>query len=431
MKTVKAFSSPTQKTKNDGMNIDNITASKNMKHRSTKTKMLRILKHIASHPFALPFVKQQKTRFNLTTKTLDDVIEQVNNSKYDYTQQVVDDIIKILSNASSPKDTSSNISTKDIATMSKELKEKFLDKYEKEFISPDNLYKKFSNIKDPKIICVKIPNSTYTITVNNIANNTSEQNQQEEKTPHIRFHKLFPSRDHNFKKENSEHLYIAGYQFHKMTSNPPYRNVPLRRIPDVEDAIDTITYIENEALIKTYESQRKTFQYQGKVNRQGLVNEMLLFHGTSWSCVHQIATNNFDIEAIPKQITTNNQTRKKSMLFGKGVYFSEMPALSLIYGDGLILCKVLPGLCENMKIQNKTESPINTPYDSRVITTPTGTSIIHVIKRTSQILPYCVISLKQKSLIQEFTKPVNLSNNKKHQSVQTTTSENGKFSNQT
>ena len=422
MKTVKGFNSPTQKTKHDWMNRDNIANSKNMKHRSTKTKMLRILQHIVNHPFALPFVKQQKTRFNLTTKTLDDVVEQVNNSKYEYTQQVVDDTIKILSSMSSPKNTSSNISTKYIATMSKELKEKFLNKYEQELISPDNLYENSSKSENSEVICVKIPNSTYTITVNNIANNTSEQKWQEEKNPRIRFHKLFPSRDHNFKGENSEHLYIAGYQFHKMTSNPPYRNVPLRRIPDVENAIDTITYIENETLMKTYENQRKTFQYQGKVNKQGLVNEMLLFHGTSWSCVHQIATNNFDIEAIPKQLTTNNQTRKKSMLFGKGVYFSEIPALSLIYGDGLILCKVLPGLCENIKMQNKTGTPINAPYDSRVITTPAGTSIIHVIKRTSQILPYCVISLKQKSLIQEFSKPVNSLNSKKHQSVQTTTS---------
>ena len=35
------------------------------------------------------------------------------------------------------------------------------------------------------------------------------------------------------------------------------------------------------------------------------------------------------------------------MVFGRGIYFSEVPTVSLIYGNTLILCRVVLGACQN------------------------------------------------------------------------------------
>ena len=141
-----------------------------------------------------------------------------------------------------------------------------------------------------------------------------------------------------------------------MMSDLPYNTVPLRKIPNVSNAIQSITYVENENLQREYENQKLTFKYQGKVDRSGNVEELLLFHGTTWSCVKEIINNNFDTNAVPQQLTTSNKQRAKSMFFGKGVYLSAIPALSLIYGNALILCKVLPGLSEMLSLP-RTQPP--------------------------------------------------------------------------
>ena len=58
----------------------------------------------------------------------------------------------------------------------------------------------------------------------------------------------------------------------------------------------------------------------------------LLFHGTSWESLNKIAENNFSVDHLPLE-------RGKVMLFGRGVYLSELPGVSLMYGDNLLLCK--------------------------------------------------------------------------------------------
>ena len=115
-----------------------------------------------------------------------------------------------------------------------------------------------------------------------------------------------------------------------MMSDLPKNSTPLRKIPNVGDAIETIIYIQNKQLEQTYENQRTSFEFQGKVNKAGMVDELLLFHGTTNSCIQDIVKNNFNIEALPQQLTMSNQPRKKSMIFGKGIYFSPIPELSLL-----------------------------------------------------------------------------------------------------
>merc|ERR1712004_451029 len=106
------------------------------------------------------------------------------------------------------------------------------------------------------------------------------------------------------------------------------------------------------------------------------------------------------------QQTNKNDVRDKKMMFGRGVYFSELPAVSLMYGNGLILCRVLLGNCQEYRPVASGEQPdIPRGFDSRQVITKDGSSVIHVVKETSQILPYCVIQLKNDSISSNYRKP--------------------------
>jgi len=223
--------------------------------------------------------------------------------------------------------------------------------------------------------------------------------------PKYRVYKFFPSRQHDFATEKVHHSYIAGYQFHKMITKSTSAPIAMRTILNMSDAIESITYIENDALNSIYEQQRELFQQQGKVNENGKVDEMLLFHGTAVSSLDSILSSNFMVDAMPVQQNTANETRKKTMMFGRGVYFSEMPSVSLMYGNGLVLCKVMLGSCEVFKPQGSTPADIPDQFDSREIQAVDKQGVIHVVKNPAQILPYCVIQLKNQSLSSQFVKP--------------------------
>lgn len=93
------------------------------------------------------------------------------------------------------------------------------------------------------------------------------------------------------------------------------------------------------------------------------------------------------------------------MMFGRGVYFSELPAISLMYGNGLLLCKVMPGKSEIFKPQSVPPPDISLEYDSREVQANDSQGVIHVVKSPTQILPYCVIQLKKQSLTSQYMKP--------------------------
>ena len=97
-----------------------------------------------------------------------------------------------------------------------------------------------------------------------------------------------------------------------MMSDLPKNSTPLRKIPNVGETIETIIYIENKQQEQTYEDQRTSFKFQKKVNKTGIVDELLLFHGTTNSCIQDIIKNNFKVEALPQQLTmSNNQERNQ------------------------------------------------------------------------------------------------------------------------
>ena len=221
-------------------------------------------------------------------------------------------------------------------------------------------------------------------------------------------YRFFPSASHQHELEEEEHMVhksIAGYQFHKMISkwSEPASSipVPLRTVSNPSDAIAHIDYIKNSKLEKIYEAQKERFLLENKD-----VKEVLLFHGTSASCVESILKTNFQIDHMPVQQTSQNDVRDKKMMFGKGVYFSELPAVSLMYGNGLILCKVLLGNCQDYRPVASGEQPdIPEGFDSRQVITKDGSSVIHVARNTSQILPYCVIQLKNDAISSDYRKP--------------------------
>ena len=87
--------------------------------------------------------------------------------------------------------------------------------------------------------------------------------------------------------------------------------------------------------------------------------------------------------------------RRKLNLYGKGIYLSQIPEVSLNYGDALIVCKVLLG--ESIKTTSSSKTSrydIPAGFHSKII----DDGKIIVIKKVCQILPYSIIILEgQKS----------------------------------
>ena len=155
-------------------------------------------------------------------------------------------------------------------------------------------------------------------------------------------------------------------------------------------------YIRNPLLERAYKAERIRLQSCGKK-----VAETLLFHGTGAANVDSILKSNF---SLARDCDSSKENRR---IFGEGIYFSEMPAVSLMYGNNLLLCKVVLGDCESfLPLSETTKQPdIPEQFDSRKVLADDGSGVIHVVKRPSQVLPYCVINLKNESLSSDFRKP--------------------------
>ena len=100
-------------------------------------------------------------------------------------------------------------------------------------------------------------------------------------------------------------------------------------------------YIQNAKLEEGFLARKEKFEVEGKGKE-----EVLLWHGTDPSALDPILRDNFDIESAPVQPELG-AGRKKKMQFGRGIYFSEVPTVSLMYGNTLVLCRVVLGACQN------------------------------------------------------------------------------------
>ena len=104
---------------------------------------------------------------------------------------------------------------------------------------------------------------------------------------------------------------------------------PIKRIQNPSNALETVEYVNNPKLVENFENQRQEFKNEGKIDENGNMKECFLFHGAANESINNIIENNCSVPKNPK-----------AAFFGKGVIFSELPEVSLMYGDCLILCKV-------------------------------------------------------------------------------------------
>ena len=233
-----------------------------------------------------------------------------------------------------------------------------------------------------------------------IVRKINEENENKKPGAVYKRFRFFPSQQLEPEGEGAVHQYLAGLHFYRMLAKGAQPGaiipVPLRKVANPQDAIFSIDYIKNPTLEEAFAKQKKIFEEEGKTS-----TEMLLFHGTAVANVDSILRENFSLE-----LSSAEQGKEKSRVFGEGVYFSEMPAVSLMYGNGLILCKVLLGSCEIFNPKPESKQPeIPEDFDSREVKASEGSSVIHVVRKPSQVLPYCVIQLKNGALSSEYYKP--------------------------
>eukprot|EP00092_Neocalanus_flemingeri_P054448 GFUD01064117.1.p1 GENE.GFUD01064117.1~~GFUD01064117.1.p1 ORF type:complete len:696 (+),score=180.27 GFUD01064117.1:93-2180(+) len=410
----------------------------NMKNKEVKNKVFEIVTILSNSIFATPFIKMVNDLVDdENLQYFDDVLQNIEEYKYESSQQVFDDLDDILNrNVDSRKEANllllgnngigmrkMNYYHEDVQVMATQMRKKIqkiqealfrqegeYEQIEKnqniEIIQPqkdtDQIYKQLHS-RFPSVPAVILMTKALDISLSKSIDFDCVEKELEETNkrfqPKFQSYKFYPSRQHDFNKDKVIHSYIAGYQFHKMITKLSNAPVPMRTILNMSDAIESITYIENKELTETYEKEKDLFKKQGKVE------EMLLFHGTAVASLDSILTSNFIVDALPQQLNTQNEQRKKTMMFGRGVYFSELPAISLMYGNGLLLCKVLPGNCEILKPQGAPPSEISEEFDSREVQSNSSQGVIHVVKSPAQIMPYCVIQLKKQSLSSHYTKP--------------------------
>merc|ERR1711997_512871 len=138
------------------------------------------------------------------------------------------------------------------------------------------------------------------------------------------------------------HYIIACKEFYQNINRTGSNALP-RKVTDRHwDSVKSIVYIRNEKISQDFENQKTKFQQEAKVNEHGLVQERFLFHGSAMENINIIIEKNFAVDVLPR----DSERREKSMLFGVGAYLSPLPGVSMMYGDGLLLCKVLLGKSE-------------------------------------------------------------------------------------
>ena len=141
--------------------------------------------------------------------------------------------------------------------------------------------------------------------------------------------------------------------------------------------IPSINIVINKNLEAKFEATRRKFQNQGIPDR-----EVLAYHGTSKANISNVLQTNLQVGYVQRQA------------YGRGNYFSEFPAVSLGYGDGLLLCRIPPG----KEYVNSSRCNIPQGYNSKKIVTtqPTAAAVnasgdMIIIENSDQILPFFVI----------------------------------------
>ena len=202
---------------------------------------------------------------------------------------------------------------------------------------------------------------------------------------------FLPSQEEKLQEPEHLHYFKASKLFYQNLMKIKNPALPRKIINEPWNALNSVVYIRNPQLETLFEAMKSKFKSEGKVNAFGDVEETLLFHGTSNENLNQIVENNFSLEHLPAE-------RGKLMFFGRGMYFSQLPGVSLMYGTGLLLCKVILGKCERYFPNGSIPPEIPEACDSRVIIRD-GEEIVTVVRQPDQILPYCILHIKQDRIV--------------------------------
>jgi len=201
--------------------------------------------------------------------------------------------------------------------------------------------------------------------------------------------------------------FIASKTFHQNVDKGSNTELPRKKIKNHWDALESIVHLRNPEIEEEFEEQRQIFENEGKVDKYGNVPEYLLFHGTTNESINKIAETNFLLDHLPK-------TRGKLMLFGTGTYFSELPGVSLMYGECLLLCKVLLGKIQRYHPNGQPPPEIPEGFDSRIVVRD-GLDVVTVVKKPSQILPFCIVNIKRERIEQSGPIPTAAKNEAKQE----------------
>ncbi|XP_013775656.1 uncharacterized protein LOC106460493 [Limulus polyphemus] len=189
----------------------------------------------------------------------------------------------------------------------------------------------------------------------------------------IEHHNIKPKRNIDFNDPLDIHFRIAESQFLRLLIN--YTDINKYKILSVD-------YYITRSLVQAFNQEKKNMQ-----KKYGCAEEILAFHGTPSNNVKEIVKNNFKLEKLGAN--TGNMGA-----YGAGIYFSEFPTVSLFYGKGLLLCKVLLG--KSYKCDNTMAgAPLQLGYDSHINQTDEdGRGKVIVVFNPNQILPCYVINFE-------------------------------------
>jgi len=180
----------------------------------------------------------------------------------------------------------------------------------------------------------------------------------------VRKFKMFPRNDLDF-TDPLQILYLAAEAtFLRMVDKSGQGRTIGRK------TIKSIEYVENESIRASFMEKKSKF-LADKISH----NERLVFHGTAEANIESILKENFRLDKCHR------------FAHGKGVYFSEFPDISLGYGAGLLLCRVMLG-------RTYTGHGLPPGWDSKLVSPDTeGKGQMVVIPNTKQILPAFIIRL--------------------------------------
>jgi len=180
----------------------------------------------------------------------------------------------------------------------------------------------------------------------------------------VRIFKMLPRNDLDF-TDPLQILYLAAEAtFLRMVDKAGQgRNIGRNTIKSIE-------YVENDSVLSSFMEKKAKF-LADKIPH----NERLVFHGTKEGNIDNILRENFRLDKCVR------------FAHGKGVYFSEFPDISLGYGAGLLLCRVMLG-------RTFTGQGLPEGWDSKLVAPDNqGKGQMVVVPNTKQILPAFIIRL--------------------------------------